>query len=412
MDKRNSILLYNLPSTRRKIEINQMKKILIVGNFNDEKWIGALIRNVKAADNSLSIDVFNVNYTYNTNNKTVAYCDKIICKTRHFPSFMYSIPKIRGYCFSLDTYKSFREWIEQCIDSNTIYDAVNFHFLRNETLDLSRKLKKIARRIILSPWGTDVLRASKKALNRLKQNAANCDIITLCDNVRFNSEVTQKIGNDKIEYRIVGLGAEVIDNLAKRLTVSQISAKEHLGIADKYVIEIGYNGSKGQNHVRVIEAIASIRDRLPGNLCIVLPMTYGLTAGYKHELVSTLSKFNLDYKLYTEYLSTDDVFYLRRCSDIFIHAQKTDANSASLAEYMICQITVVNASWLSYKGRESYGKPYYEFDSFNNLPQAILRAHKGGSLVSSQLVNDLKKLGWSFVAPKWVNLYKDSKDEL
>lgn len=96
---------------------------------------------------------------------------------------------------------------------------------------------------------------------------------------------------------------------------------------------------------------------------------------------------------------------------MFIHAQKTDANSASIAEYMICGTTIVNAAWLNYSNREIYGKPYYEFSDFRELPEVILNAYNNGSLVSEELVSDMKKLGWKYWASKWIDLYKGNHHE-
>lgn len=382
-----------------------MSRVLIIGNINDDKWIGALLRHVKAYNNKIIIDVFNTQYQYDESGLTASICNNIICKKKHFPNIFYKIPKLRGFCFSKDVTLSLKEWIKNCIKCGTHYDIINFQFLKHNSIGLWPNLKQIASKLVLTPWGSDILRASSSELEKIKNDALHCDIITITENDRFNVQIKQSIGNNNVQYLHLDLGSEVIDNLSSRLNISREDSKKYLGLSGKYIIEIGYNGHSAQNHLDVIESIQSIRELLPKNLCIVLPMTYGLTENYKEEIITRLKLYNLDYKLYTEYLSIDEIFYLRRSPDIFIHAQKSDANSASLAEYMICGTTIVNATWLSYANREVYGKPYYEFSDFSELSNAILLACENGTLIKSELISDMKKLGWGYWSSQWANLY-------
>lgn len=384
-----------------------MKRVLIVGNLNDDKWIGALIRNVKAYNPNIIIDVFNSDYEDKHTNKSISLCDNIIGIEHKFPVFLYKLRIIRNIFYYLDMFLSFKSWTNKCIQNNIHYNVLNIHFVKQEILSVWKLYRKIADKLIITPWGSDILRASNSSLFFSRLYTRHYDCITTTENERFNEQIKKAIGNNNIEYKHVDFGSEVIDNLIERLYIDKNQAKKELGLDDLFVIEIGYNGNPAQNHKKVIDALYTAKKHLPSNLCIVLPMTYALKKDYETEVTQQLKEYGFRYKLYTKYLSVDEIFYLRRCCDIFIHAQQSDANSASLAEYMICGTTIINGSWLNYENREIYGKPYYEFSEYNDLSHTIVNAYLNGSLISENLVEDMKKLGWKYWSAKWCELFEN-----
>ena len=135
-------------------------------------------------------------------------------------------------------------------------------------------------------------------------------------------------------------------------------------------------------------------------------MTYNKNASYTAEVEKRLAQYNIEHIILRDYLSNSDMVCLRKCADMFIHAQETDANSVSLAEHLLCNNIVVNGSWLRYENRETFGVPYYTFDKFEDLPEVLVTAFKGGSLVSEELVNSISAEGWNTVTSKWIDYFE------
>ena len=68
-------------------------------------------------------------------------------------------------------------------------------------------------------------------------------------------------------------GSDQIDTLLNS-KISRLEAKKELGITEKYVITIGYNAAKAQNHLMILDQLAQVKEQLPENLFLILPMTY------------------------------------------------------------------------------------------------------------------------------------------
>ena len=139
---------------------------------------------------------------------------------------------------------------------------------------------------------------------------------------------------------------------------------------------------------------------------IVLPMTYNKKASYIAEVEKRLADYLIEHIILKNYLTNSDMVCLRKCADMFIHAQDTDANSVSLAEHLLCNSVVVNGRWLRYENRETFGIPYYTFEKFEQLPEVIVTAYKGGPLVSNELKRSISSEGWNMVIRKWIHYFE------
>ena len=386
-----------------------MSKILIIGSLAEEKWIGHLIYRVKQMDPSIIIDFFWNDYESAQPCENSKYCERIYNINQCFPSFLYKNRKIRGFLKRRDLTISFNKFITESIGGGIHYDCVNFHYLRNETLCCWKGIRKLTDRTLLMPWGSDVLRRSCSYLKRMRKYIQHYDYVGTSDNPRFKMELKEKLAVRDDQFVDLDFGAESIDRLIDNRHVSREMAKKALGLNGKYIITVGYNSHEEQHHIEVIDALSSIKEKLPSNTLLVFPMTYG---GKQQVRIveQKVKQAEFDYKIYDQYLSYDDIVNLRKCSDMFIHAQTTDSNSASLAEYLFCRATVINASWLKYEHFEQFGTPYYVFDDFNHLQDVIEEALNGGSRVCDDLVSALETYSWAHKTPKWLAIFNGDKN--
>ena len=379
-----------------------MSRILIVGDLSDEKWLGNLIYRVKYADPTIIIDCFWSELSKDDLNDSVQNnCNIVYRAYRHSPSILYNIPKIRFFIKERDITLSFQEFINQQYKKGVYYDIINYHFLSNSTLCCWNEVLNITRKTLLMPWGSDVLRRSKKYILKMRKYVKHYDYVCTSDNPRFRKQLTDKLLISENQFVELDFGSESIDRLMDNMHISQPMAKDALGLKDNFVITVGYNAHEEQHHIEVIDAITSIKEELPDKTLLVFPMTYGGKQQIKL-VEQKVRQSGLKYKIYDKYLPYQDIVNLRKCSDIFIHAQTTDSNSASLAEYLFCRTIVINAAWLRYENFEQFGMPYDTFRDFSELPSILKKAIKGGSLVNDNLVNYIEQYSWACKTPKWV----------
>ena len=189
-------------------------------------------------------------------------------------------------------------------------------------------------------------------------------------------------------------GSDIVDYaLTKGKTISQEESKRRFGLEGKYVITCGYNSVKEQRHQAIIEAIGQVKSQLPDNLVLLFPMIYG-NISYIHEYIEILNKEcrkrNLEAVFVSEHLSVEDLFKLRKSTDIFIHVQTTDAGARSVYEYILCEKKIVNGSWMGYKNLEAF-KPlfYYPVSNMEDLGKVIVKAYQSPKIHIPQEVFDI-----------------------
>lgn len=378
-------------------------KVLIVGSLCDDKWIGSLIRNLKKTS-SIEIDFFHIITSDMKLSEASKLCDNIYKAQRYFPSFLYKIPKFGHILSLIDVPLSLKSYLNQLPEGKN-YDVVNIHYPQNKVLRCWKCFKRVAKATIITPWGSEVLRISKLSQRIMARYMSHYDYIMSSDNPRFKSQLKEILNIPEEKFLSCDFGSEMIDELCNS-KLSRSEAKMHFGINDQYTIVCGYNGGVAQNHLKILDAIQQVRNSLPNKLMIVLPMTYNKNASYTAEVERRLADYNIEHIILKDYLSNSDMVCLRKCADMFIHAQETDANSVSLAEHLLCNNAVVNGSWLRYENRETFGVPYYTFDKFEDLPEVLVSACKGGPRVSEELIKSISAEGWDKVTKKWLNYFE------
>lgn len=378
----------------------QMKKILLVGNINkiDVNFLYKLVCHVKKKFPELYFDLYNLQPIEEEKAKEPFEC-VYECRPL-FPNFFYRIKGVASLARILDSFFSFKKLNN--------YSVVNAHYLGNHSTVLLRIFGEKFGDVVLSPWGSDIYR-EKKFLSAKKKLFKQADYITVFDDNPMKKDIIETLDLRKIDqFEDIGFGSDVIEHLCRKDFSMQEAAKRKLGLDSQYVIVCGYNGSAGQQHIEIINAIYSVRDKFPDDVVFLFPMTYGATEHYLKNVEEKLSTYKLPYRIYVKFFSVEQLAHLRKAADIFIHAQVTDAFSASVQEHILAGTTVINASWVSYPGLEKYGKPYVLFDSFDDLGPALISVIEGTANyeVSEQLLQEIRDKSWTVVAEKWGEFYK------
>lgn len=376
------------------------KTILIIGDCCDDKWIGGFLRNC-----SFHKEGFEV-YCANTNYSTQYFMDyNLICKRlfiikKNAPLFLYKLPVIRRLLYFIDI----RILLLSIFKQINYFHIINVHYVIPELATV--KLCEHANSLILTPWGSDILRRSKIELYLMKKIFNKSQYITIPE-TRFRVDVKTIFQQSDSKFVDVGMGTDMIDYIIKNDNYTKDQAKKDLGLDERYIIVCGYNAHPEQNHCLIINAIHKIKDKLPSNVVLIFPMTYGARQPYKETVKQYVKSLGIDAVFFEKFLTQQELLTIRKGADVFIHAQKTDNNSGSLAEHLLCGTKVINASWLKYPQYESFGTPYYEFQSFEELPVVLLGAISDkDSITKPKLKEYIRGGGWGNMSLKWCKLFK------
>lgn len=380
-------------------------KVLFIGDPNTGHT-ERFIKNLVESTTDIEVDILCDCHSSDISN-LLPYCNQIFNNTYCFPSLLYRIPKINSRLVR----KDFLTEISKIPDK--YYDIVNVHFVGINTYYANNELHRIAKKVLLTPYGSDVLRATPNGLKLLQHVYDTADGVTLSP-VRehgFYVKVKEIFSLPESKIYEAGFGSDAIDRLLQDKQ-SRNEAKKNLELNGRYVITIGYNGSAGQQHSKVIDAINSVKKDLPSNLTVLIPATYpSNNDAYLQTLKSKLEEYSIEYKIINRFLTLEELVQLRKCTDMFIHAQITDASCASIMEYMLTDAIIVNGSWLSYPELERKGMPYVRFSDFDELRIKIVEASLQNSLVSSELKEYLSARGWKEEIKYWTRCYNNLLNE-
>lgn len=294
------------------------------------------------------------------------------------------------------------------------YDIVNIHFPYYFFCSVMGCFKRMASTVVISPWGSDVLRLEGKSkrvcLGKVLKKA---DHITSNPKGRIGRVLVNEMGIKEGKLYPLAWGSDTIDYINGHLQeVSMEDAKKKLGLENRYVITCGYNAFEEQRHELMILAIRNIKSQLPQTLTLLFPVTYGFSYGtrkkdYVERLKSQCREAGLEAVFYEDYLSVSDLFYLRQGTDMFIHIQTTDSGNSSLQEYVLCGKKVVHGTWIHYYRLEQY-KPlfYFPVDDISHLDEAILSAYRSDPIITPvEVMDHIRNRGWRAKMGLWNDFF-------
>lgn len=386
-------------------------RIFIVGIFGIPSHVIRFIRNLKLSNPLVEITLFS-DRPYDAFSQEISgYIEEYIqwIKRPKLLSGLLRFKSLIGVINRLTLSLQLKR-----ISKKKQYDIVNIHYPQYFMCYVMRQLRKMSSSIVVSPWGSDVLRLEgKRKRRKLARVFRKADFITVGNKGSIGTRLINEMGVDENKFRPLGWGSETIDYINEHLSeVSVEEAKRKLGLENHYVITCGYNAFEEQRHEVMIQAIHSIKEQLPENLTLLFPVTYGYSYGTrKNKYVARLKQLCEDLEVkavfYEDYLSVADLFYLRQGTDMFIHIQTTDAGNSSLQEYVLCGKKVVHGSWIHYPKLEKY-EPlfYFPVEDLEHLDEAILNAYHSENIkVPNEVVEHIQNRGWKAKMKLWDDFF-------
>lgn len=343
--------------------------------------------------------------------------EKLNTETREIKEYVSKIYQNREHRTLLTRFKlgfiaDFLFWAPIYYLSLKQYDIVNIHYARPNLLKVMPWLKKVAKSIIFSPWGSDVLRVSDFELDEMREIYGYATLVTYSPDSQLSEALIEKFNCKPEQLHPARFGADFFDymNVAKP-TMTEKDAKAKYGVEGRYVISCGYSTTPSHQHQDFVEAIHSIKKKLPKNLSLLFPFTYGCgTTQYINDVKNMCREYDIDAVFVEKYLDIEDLYLLRMAADIFVNIQTTDACASSVMQYFLFNKKIVQGSWLDYKYLQDFDKSfYYLVDDLKDLGQTILKAyHSDEAKIPEELKHQILDKGWNTVIKRWDEIFTNA----
>lgn len=286
---------------------------------------------------------------------------------------------------------------------------VDIQFVSTQYFYLLPFLESTFRKIIISFWGSDLLRLEEKQFFKLKQIVRAANYISF-ETSEFTRIFKKKIGSGyDAKIRTARFGISLLND------IDAISEKDLSNFASKHgidrnrkIVAIGYNRGKAHQHLEVVESI--IREGVdPNQLQLVFPWTYGPEDKEYQSEIQKLLDGKYDYSFIDNSLTNLEVAALREITNYMIQVQTTDVMSSSMLETLYAKNTVITGTWLPYDDIYNAGVVMNTVSSVSEVGKMLTKVlnepMKEDILDRNKLIiGDLYT--WDSCISTWVELYK------
>lgn len=377
-----------------------MKRIAIFGDCNSI-WVKTYVNEVFESSSKIEIYIFSEKkpllncYSSYGNNVKIINC--------YIPAFLNRV-KIGFALYILKI-----AWVVFRVKK---FDYFHIHFVNLRKLLLVNFLKKFSMKVIVTFWGSDLLRKTNQQIATYFKYLENVNIITVGSNEMFRY-AAERFPNDLLKkISIVRFGVSGLECICRFFDKKEELRNKWNFSKNKIIISIGYNGSSHQNHLCVLDCLIELSESLKEKIHIVLPMTYGLESTYFEKVKRKLDDSGFTYSILLDYMNSENIAKLCLSVDCFIHAQDTDALSASVQEYLCAGALVFNPEWIRYSELENKNVYYISYKSYEELKNEIVefvskgltKEKKNRLFANRKIMYELSS--WSILKNRWIKIYE------
>lgn len=261
-------------------------------------------------------------------------------------------------------------------------------------------------RTVITYWGSDLFRATKKELERAEKAIKIADCIVVLTDEMKEVFIRQYGKNFESKLALIDFGVSAFESI-DRVEQSQFKKADFIGKSNegKVTITIGYNARAEQQHELVVRSLATLSQNEKNKVLLLYPMTYpNGKERYVNYIKELSEKLGFQCKVITDYMGEEEIAKLCVSTDVFIHAQTTDALSTSMLEYLYSGAVVLNGCWLHYNFLDELGVKYQQFD-FTTLLPGVEKIIKGEITRNKKNKHCLRNnCSWDVCSEKWNRL--------
>ena len=292
------------------------------------------------------------------------------------------------------------------------FDIIHLHAVRLfmcPALFLSRKLYK---RIIITYWGSDLYRSTNLQLIKSLPLVHVSNTITMIteDMYTYFKNLPRYISRYSNKIRVCDFGNMLYDRIIN-YTINIDRYKKELGFeVDKLICTIGYVGRPQMQQLQTIKTLLQLLIKNKNTIQLAIP-AYGIQDSDLQSIQDLLNSVGIAYQIFTDFMDEETVSKLRVISDIFIHAQTSDALSCAMLEHLYAGSIVINGEWLKYSILDNNGIYYKTFKDFSLLSEVLdevicnIAAEKLKVSNNRDLVSQISS--WDYLRKYWIDLYKE-----
>ncbi len=285
------------------------------------------------------------------------------------------------------------------------YDIINIHYIGIDACNVLYFAQKNAK-IIASIYGSDLFRAGKLMQKVLLKVFNRANVVTVASKYVYaymSNQYEGKYDSKIILARYGSVAAEYIHNHIK--TLDPIACKKEIGVpVDKYVILCGYNGSKAQRQIEIIDELNKLPVLYREKIFLLFQCSYGASPDHLSAIAEKLKNSGFDGKIVTNFMSGIELAKFRKCVDIFLNMQPTDVLSATMIEELEAGAIVINGKWLRYPDLEDLGAYLLSIQKIEDLPYTMIEILENYTVHKKMTAKNeglWKLLCWEEEYPNW-----------
>lgn len=257
------------------------------------------------------------------------------------------------------------------------YDLINIHSLREGSMWFSRAIK-VKTPIIFSFWGSDLFAARESLVKLQNVSLKKASVITM-QTPEMEQVFREKFPNliqKEVSLQRFGVLNAYLDGVDEQLKKKNDTAlREQFNLPkDKMIVTISYSANAVSNHLRILDSIDELPNELKAKIHLLFPFSYGGPDEYRQEVKDRVKQVGCTFYFMDQFLDMIDLIKFRIVSDIYIHANKTDAFSNSMLEYLYSGNLCLIADWLPYQLLRNVGAGFIEFNNFQDLRSKLENA--------------------------------------
>lgn len=301
----------------------------------------------------------------------------------------------------------YKNSVVNAIKDGNKYDNIVVIYCDSINLSIALNAKSENTNVYTLFIGSDIFRANNIELTKIKKIIKELDANVVCSSLNL-VEKCSSLFNKKCS--LIDFGNSSIPYIDKAFDMGIEECKKHFSNdSDLVYVTAGYNANEAHQHKKIIDVLSIQKNK--DRLFVIFPMTYNGKKEYIDEVESYANSKGLKNICLRTYMSEEDIGILRASTDIFIHAQKTDAFSSSLLESIYAGSIVLNGKWLYYKELDEMGiKIYYfsDFDDLNKQLNEILENYPKRDYQYKMKISTY--YSWDTCRAKWKNMFEGDKN--
>lgn len=294
-------------------------------------------------------------------------------------------------------------------------DILHVHYVNIKELLFLVSLWNKARRRILTFWGSDLLvEINSNAVSKYFIRTATKCILMIKQNTKRFIELFGTKYERKLQ--IINFGNNNLPDIDQKL-MEYRNCNSGSYCKGQFVIHIGYNASKQQNHKEIIKAICMLDEETKSRIVCVLPFNYAKTsdyAGYKLELCNILDENKIDYYIEEQFLEGEKLAAFRCNVNLFILGHLTDGRSESPIEYVYSQVPFLCKKEVS----ENYNEicvgdddGYIVYENYDEITNHVRKYVRGEYNLNYDAIEKRREkirrdCSWDAYREEWRKLYE------